>query len=655
MPDLTNRKFITHPKFGRIYRSGDIGRMLFDGSLEFIGRQDDQVKIRGHRIELGEINSILLKSAAILDAVTLPVRKTEADAYQLVAFVIMNGHQDKTTFAVVQDDKEIRKTVVKLFMALRGFLPPYMVPTVIVPVTTLPMTTTGKTDKRVLGCTYFGMDSDILESYAETLFERTSDDQEWTVVEQNIVSIIAGIARVTVDEVRRNTSIFKLGLDSISAIQLSNQIVRAGFNRLNVSQVMRNPTVGALATLLEADQPDVVKDDTARNALLEFAKEVQASALAQLGVSGNDIVKILPCTPLQEAMLSQKKGVDARTYYNHTVLNLKADPARLEGAWAVMLERHEIMRTCFCVTSHSRHAYAQVVLNTHQLPWTTINVAATQKLIDERIIEISSSMSTSRPPYAFSLFTAPERATLIMSFHHSLYDGFAMDLLLDDIRKAYHGLQLSPTIPFDSVLGYIENIDQIAADEFWKNMLIGLEPSPFPDLTGKTTVFKENNKLTGMSSARITCSRPLDSIEEGCRNLSTSLLAIGQTGWVRMLSVYSGETDLCFGNVVSGRTIPVEGVEDIIAPCFNTVPLRVQLAPGSTNMSIMDNLQRLNADILPYQLTPLRRIMSAVRTEGQRLFDTLFILQHAHQLSFEDLWEEAEDRGEMDVSNMRMP
>ena len=69
--------------------------------------------------------------------------------------------------------------------------------------------------------------------------------------------------------------------------------------------------------------------------------------------------------------------------------------------------------------------------------------------------------------------------------------------------------------------------------------------------------------------------------------------------------------------------------EDIIAPCFNTVPLRIQLTAGSTNMSVKDSLQHLNADVLPYQLTPLRRIMTTLKTEGQRLFDTLFILQHA--------------------------
>lgn len=647
MPELTNQKFITHPKYGRIYRTGDMGRMLSDGSLEFVGRRDGQIKIRGLRIELGEINSVLLRSAVVIDVVSMPIQKRKTDDHQLVAFVLLNGYRDKE-FAVVKDNESIRRIVMELFEKSSKFLPPYMIPAAIIPVTTIPMTTQGKIDKRVLEAAFMDMDSAISEFYAGKPPDE-QNDKDWTSVERQIADIIAEVAQVAASGIDRGTSIIKLGLDSISAIQLSNRIMKAGYPRLDISQIMRNTTVSALAALLKVEKPVAeVEDKAAGDLLQKFAKEVQASALEQLGISEDEIVKILPCTPLQEAMLSQKKNMDAKTYYNHTVLNLKADVAKLKKAWEIMTERHEILRTCFCVTSHSRHAYAQVILKHHQLHWTVFEVEATATLIDERINDISSSMETTRTPYAFSLFMGPERATMVMSFHHSLYDGFAMDLLLDDVRRAYHGLGLPTRRTFDSVLEYMERTDLAAADIFWKSMLTGLEPSSFPDLTGKSSTYKE--KLTGMSSSKMTCSRPLSSIEEGCRNLSTSLLALGQTGWARLLSAYSGETDLCFGSVVSGRTIPVEGVEDIIAPCFNTVPLRIQLAAGSTNMSIMASLQRLNADVLPYQLTPLRRIMNTLKTEGQRMFDTLFILQHAHQSSFEDLWEQVEDRGEMDVS-----
>lgn len=626
--------------------------MLADGSLEFVGRLRDQVKIRGHRIELGEISSVLLRSTAVFDAMAMPIWNKSTDAHQLIVFVLFNDYRDKR-FAVVENSERVKREVMKLFTASSNFLPAYMVPAAIIPVTGMPMTAQGKIDKRVLQAAYLAMDSRILESYTEA--SGRDDKREWSAAEQKIVNIIASVAQVAAAEIGRNTPIFKLGLDSISAIQLSNRIMKAGYLRLDVLEVMKNPTAGALAALVETrvGAGTNTENGAARDLLQEFSSEVRASALQQLGILEDDIVKILPCTPLQEAMLSRKKGMHPQSYYNHTVLNLKANTARLRRAWTVMVDRHEIMRTCFCVTSHPRHAYAQVVLKHHQLPWTVLEMEATAALINERIATISAPMETLRTPYAFSLFLGHQHSVLIMSFHHSLYDGFAMNLLLDDVRQAYHDLELPARGNFDPVLEYMENIDLAAADLFWTSMLTGLELTSFPDLTGKSTMAKE--KLTGMSSLRITCSRSLDSIEEGCRNLSTSLLALGQTGWARLLSIYFGETDLCFGSVVSGRTIPVEGVEEIIAPCFNTIPLRIQLTAGSTNMSIMDSLQRLNADVLPYQLTPLRRIMTTLKTEGQPLFDTLFILQHAHQSSFEDLWEEVEDRGEMDVSLRMLP
>lgn len=650
MPELTNQKFISHPKYGRLYRSGDIGRMLIDGSLEFVGRQDDQVKIRGYRIELGEINSALLRSGSVIDTITITLRGCQSDGYQLVAFVILERMQSES-FSVVENSGEAQKIVNELFSSLVGILPSYMIPTAIIPLTRLPMTTQGKIDKTRLRSLYFDLEGPVVESYTESGSANQSE-RGWTTLERMIADIIAEIARVTTSEVGRTTSILRLGLDSISVIQLSSGIAKAGHIRLDVSQIMRNPTPAALAALLIAQRPVSIPRKTQSVGSLEkFAAEVESSVLGQLGCSTDDVERILPCTPLQEAMLSQKEGSDPSLYYNHTVLSLGADPARIKDAWAVMVGKQDIMRTSFCVTSHPRHAFAQVVLKNYQLPWTIFQAETAAEipgLICQRIATISESLEITKPPYAFSLFQAPTKTTLVMHFHHSLYDGFAMNLLLDDVRRAYHGQGLPARGSFEPFLEYIENLDLAAADDFWRKFLDRLEPSSFPELTGKATAAR--GSLRGMASAKVLCSRSLASIDEGCRKLSTSLLALGQTAWARLLSVYSGETDLCFGNVVSGRTIPIEGVEDIIFPCFNTVPIRIRVTPGATNESIMESLRLVNADVLPFQLTPLRRIMATLRSEGQPLFDTLFILQQAHQLpSAEELWKVEADYGEMDV------
>jgi len=651
MPELTSRKFISHPKYGRVYRSGDIGRMLPDGSLEFVGRQDSQVKIRGQRIELGEITSVLLRSKKVIDAAATPARREPQDAYQLVAFVVPQG-LNSSGFSVIPGDEGTKKLVAELFQNLTSFLPPYMIPSAIIPLTALPMTAQGKINTKLLQSAYFGLDNDIAEDYVLESSPRV-DGQEWTVLEREVADVIAQVARVAPGEVGRATSIFRLGLDSISIIQLSSRLAKTGYIRLDVSKIMRNPTASSIANLLQASMSDLeLSKPVLSSGIDEFVADVEGSVLSQLGLSEDEVKMILPCAPLQEAMLSQSKYADLNHHYNHTTLSLSADPTRLRDAWELMLKAHDIMRTCFCVTSHPRHAFAQVVLKDYQLPWSSFMLEPgvdIPEAINQRITSVSESLRTSRPPYAFSLLQTSQKAILIMHFHHSLYDGFAMDMLLDDVRRAYHGLGLPSRGTFKPFLEYMEDLDLAKADEFWKATLQGLESSSFPDLTGLTTV--SGSSLARMGLAKIPCSRSLISVEGGCRGLQTSLLALGQTAWARLLSVYTGEIDVCFGNVVSGRTIPVEGVADIIAPCFNTVPIRVQVSPDSTNRDIIKKLQLLNAELLPFQHTPLRRIMTVLCTQGQRLFDTLFILQHTNRPSdLEQLWSEVGDRGDMDFS-----
>ncbi|KAF8460398.1 hypothetical protein BDZ91DRAFT_422141 [Kalaharituber pfeilii] len=652
MPEVTASKFIKHPQYGIIYRSGDIGRLLPDDCIEFLGRLDDQVKIRGLRIELAEINSVLLRQKTVKDATTITITRDNTNRINIVSFVVLHGYPQtstETSLQVLQNESEI---IPDIFHAMSDNLPPYMVPTNVIPVTNIPMTAQGKTDKRVLQKCYQSIDRKILMTFSMDPIKKGDDQDKWTSLERSVAQIIAQFAKVPLDEVERFTSIFQLGLDSISIIHVSSQISKLGYKRPDVSQIMRNPTIMGLAALVEGigrvtEEPT----EKGRGTLDEFINTVKAQVLDELQLTASDISTILPCTPLQEAMLTQRLHENAATYYNHTVFELRVNAERLKDAWSMVMKQNDILRTCFCITSHPRHAYAQVVLKEFPIPWTEVKLDGSQDLmttVKEQIQLVSSSLRISRPPLAFVLFRMLGLNILLMTTHHSLYDGFAMDLLLDEVRMAYNGTPLPTRKPFSSVLEFIENCDMSKADSYWKATLNGLQPFQFPDLTGKSNSYRAN--ITGMSTVKVRSSKNLSYIEAGCKKLSTSLLALGQSAWTRLLSSYTGELDVCFGNVVSGRTIPVPGVEDIIAPCFNTIPVRVPLTISMTNEELLNLLQRGNADAMPFQLTPLRRIMTSLKTDGQMLFDTLFILQYGRESELEELWEVIDDRGEMDFS-----
>ncbi|HEX8427625.1 amino acid adenylation domain-containing protein [Hymenobacter sp.] len=137
-PALTASKFITWTNATgenvRLYRTGDVGRFLLDGSIEFQGRQDDQVKIRGHRVELGEVEVQLNAIGSIKQAVVV-ARTYDDGEKKLLAYLV-----SKTT---TQDTAAIRK-------AVESMLPDYMIPSAFVWMEELPLTTSGKVNKKVL-------------------------------------------------------------------------------------------------------------------------------------------------------------------------------------------------------------------------------------------------------------------------------------------------------------------------------------------------------------------------------------------------------------------------------------------------------------------------------------------------------------------------
>jgi non-ribosomal peptide synthetase-like protein len=138
-PELTADRFITHPLAppgSRLYRTGDLGRMTEDGEVEYLGRADAEVKIRGHRVDLGEIESVLMEDAEIAEAVTAMKQVTPGTDAELVAYVVPR-----------KEDLDIDVTLPRLHATLRERLPSYMVPTFLDTLDALPVMPSGKVDR----------------------------------------------------------------------------------------------------------------------------------------------------------------------------------------------------------------------------------------------------------------------------------------------------------------------------------------------------------------------------------------------------------------------------------------------------------------------------------------------------------------------------
>ena len=136
-PELTAEKFVANPfsnePGAKMYKTGDLGRWLPDGNIEYYGRIDDQVKIRGYRIELGEIEKILQQSGLVNEAVVL-ARENKDGNKQLVGYIVPAKNFSR---------EEITDY-------LRSRMPEYMVPALWVELKSLPLTPNGKINKKAL-------------------------------------------------------------------------------------------------------------------------------------------------------------------------------------------------------------------------------------------------------------------------------------------------------------------------------------------------------------------------------------------------------------------------------------------------------------------------------------------------------------------------
>ncbi|GIJ42518.1 non-ribosomal peptide synthetase [Micromonospora andamanensis] len=241
-PERTRERFRTHPVTGeRLYRTGDFGRYLPSGVIEFLGREDNQVKIRGHRIELAEVEAALLSHPAVRGAVVL-VEGTESLRRRLVAFVVTDG----------ANGGEQPLAELNLDRYLRDLLPDYMCPAALHPLPAIPVTANGKVDRTALA-------NRLRQAANETT--GTGGDEPTEGLETTLAQLWAEVLKV--DRVGRNDDFFALGGNSLLSTQLVAMVRErvpqaAGmyFDSL-VRELLPDPTVAAMARLLSnaADAP----------------------------------------------------------------------------------------------------------------------------------------------------------------------------------------------------------------------------------------------------------------------------------------------------------------------------------------------------------------------------------------------------------------
>lgn len=237
-PDLTEKKFLTLEKFGeRVYRTGDLVRLLHNGCFQFLGRADDQVKLRGQRLEMGEINSIVKRTEGIIDVSTYVLKHPQQQKEQLVTFVVPKHDMNNTDESVVQLTPGLISVVGKVFENCRARLPPYMVPTHVIPINVLPLSANNKVDVVRLKYLFTTLSPDDLQTIGRA---GTSSRSDLNTVEEQVANILAQGFNIPLVDIRPSSSIFELGLDSITVMRFARALKVEGFCLASPSIIMKS-------------------------------------------------------------------------------------------------------------------------------------------------------------------------------------------------------------------------------------------------------------------------------------------------------------------------------------------------------------------------------------------------------------------------------
>lgn len=236
-PDLTAGRFVPDPTGltdGRIYRTGDLGRYDGNGEIEYLGRADDEVKVRGHRVDLGEIESVMLEDASVSVAVVALLDRAGTGG-ELAAYITLS-----------QNAEPLEVVRARLHTTMRRRLPAYMVPDYLDAVDTIPMLPSGKADRKSLPEPASGR---LIGNEAPYVAPATS-------TEEQLCAAYAESLRMPAESISVEADLFDdLGGHSLIAATLVSDLRKAstpGSSELSILDLYAHPTIRALADRLDA-------------------------------------------------------------------------------------------------------------------------------------------------------------------------------------------------------------------------------------------------------------------------------------------------------------------------------------------------------------------------------------------------------------------
>ena len=557
-PVRTGERFVTDPVTGeRVYRSGDRGRRLPDGEIEFLGRLDFQVKVRGFRVEPAHVEAVLAALPEVADAAVV------ATGSGMTGYVMASA------------------TGPQLVAELARRLPAHLVPDRIVVLDEWPLTPSGKVDRARLPA---GVTS--------------SSHQPLTPTEKTVAAIAAELLDVV--SVGAYDNLFELGAHSLLATQLAARVRDELGRDVALSALLAAPTVADIAGLIDALPPDPARGP------LPVADLVATPSFAQRRI-------------LLADELNGGSGAYHAQAVLH--LAGPMDVTAMAGSLTDMVRRHGVLRSRFLLRDGAPAVEivppGQVDLPVVDLGDAG---SAQDELAGRAIRDVVRRpfRLAVEPPVRWLLIRlAPEEHLLVHVEHHVVHDGWSFNVFVRDLIEGYtdhveYGRVHRPAVP----LGYYAYADwqarwthtpeALGQRDFWRAALAGA-PTVL-DLPRRAT--RSRHDVTGRSP-RLHIDRSLArQVAELSRQEGTSPFVTMLAAFFVLLWRFGASDDLLVGSGVANRRW--QATEDLLGMFVNTVVLRGRLAGDPSFRELLGRVREMAVAAYDHQDLPFEHVVEEV-------------------------------------------
>ncbi|WP_297823662.1 non-ribosomal peptide synthetase [Segetibacter sp.] len=516
---LTSEKFITarFDNATRLYKTGDLGKWLANGNIEYLGRKDDQVKIRGYRIELGEIENVIMQSGLVKQCAVVVGEK---DGHKrLVGYIVAGGVFHKEA----------------LDAYLKSSLPNYMIPVIWVDLESIPLTSNGKLDRKALP------EIDLSDSLAGQYIAPASE------LESKVAEIWQQLLRI--ERVGVEDNFFELGGDSILTIQVVGRLRRLGYE-LQPKDLFVHQTVRDLSGLL--------------------AKRSGLSITGEQGVLTGECGLL----PIQQLYL--KNATTSISHFNQSVL-LKVEKsvteATLQNAVDVIMLQHDALRFQYYQKDGEWHQFYET--NTQRLAVENLESLTKEELGDgvrkcSEKYQRSLNLEKGELVRVVLMMTSSQEKhnRLLIVIHHFAVDGVSWRILLEDLgslisdvsseRKQDLGSKGSSYRQwFETLKQYSESSALKEQKKYWEHVVTANYSSPVDKLfSGKV---KESS--VKVLSMKLGVEETQHLIQEVPKTYQTEVNDILLCALSQTITEWAGTNKVVIGLEGHGREDLAEGID----------------------------------------------------------------------------------------------